>query len=49
MLLCKESLMVITNGEADIRPAPLVKIPKGDFAWKHTDVTVDKEGCDDLF
>ena len=50
MLLCKESLLVIINGEADIKTCSVGQTyPREIFPGNTTDVTVDQEGCNDPF
>ena len=50
MLLCKESLLVIINGKADIKTCSVgQKYPREILPGNTTDVTVDKEGCNDPF
>ena len=50
MLLCKESLMVIINGEADIKTCSIGQLYQREiFPGNTTDVTVDQEGCNDPF
>ena len=50
MLLCKESLLVIINGEADIKTCPVGQTYQREILPGNTmDVTVDKEGCNDPF
>ena len=50
MLLCKESLLVIINGEADIKTCSVGQTyPREIFPGNTTDVTVDKDGCNDPF
>ena len=46
MLLCKKSLLVIINGEADIKTCSFSQTyPREILPGNTTDVTVDKEGC----
>ena len=50
MLLCKESLLVIINGEADIKTCSVGQTyPRETFPGNTTDVTVDQKGCNDPF
>ena len=50
MLLCIESLLVIFNLEADIKTGSVVQTyPSEILPGNTTDVTVDKEGCNDPF
>ena len=50
MLLCKESLLVMINGEADIKTCSFGQIYLREILPGNTpDVTVDKEGCNDPF
>ena len=50
MLLCKESLLVIINGEADIKTCSIGQTYAREILpGNKTDVTVDKEGCNDPF
>ena len=50
MLLCRESLLVIINGEADIKTCSVGQTyPREIFPGNITDVTVDQEGCNDPF
>ena len=50
MLLCKESLLVIINWEADIKNWSVCQTyPREIFPGNTTDVTVDQEGCNDQF
>ena len=45
MLLCKESLLVIINGEADIKTCSVGQTYQMEiFPGNTTDVTVDQEG-----